>query len=265
MIKKKRHRSRSRPAPRLEQTETASVLEQTGAAFKYDKRLLVFAATCFAFIMVALLALLGARDKAEASVGNGEPVGTEIAIEDVETGITEDGFPYQGSPDAPVKFIEYSDYICGHCKDFALEKEPLLVRDYIATGKVQYIYHYYALKQTWLAEAVHCAADQGRFWEYHKLLFQDQSKLFGDIETLEQLQSVLNDIAERSGLDVPEFQACWNSHKHEQTIMDAITAAQEIGIEGTPTFSIQGQLIVGNQSYKTFQQAIEDALDEAGQ
>lgn len=257
---KKKHR-RLQPERK---TENASLPEPMPAALWYNKRLLLLAATCSAFIVVALLAFLSARDEAEASVETIAPVETEIAREDIETGITEDGFPYMGSPDAPVKFVEFSDYTCGHCRTFFLEKEPLLVRDYVAAGKIQYIYHYYALRQTLLAEAAHCAADQGHFWEYHKLMFQDQSKL-GEIETLEQLQALLNDVAARSGLAVPEFEACWNSHKHEQTIIDAAVAGQELGVDGTPSFMVQGELIVGNQPYAVFQKAIQDALSEAGQ
>ena len=68
------------------------------------------------FLLVALAAVL-VLAYLPACSGNGE----ETEVDDLAGGITEDGFPYKGSPDAPVKIIEYSDYLCGHCKNFALE------------------------------------------------------------------------------------------------------------------------------------------------
>jgi protein-disulfide isomerase len=208
-------------------------------------------------LVMLMLVLAGA-----CSSENGEDTGP--TKDEPETGITEDGFPYKGSPDAPVKVIEYSDYLCGHCQGFALEKEPLIDEEYVAAGKVQYIYHYYALgqAQVLLGEAAHCAADQDGFWEYHTTMFENQSQ-FGAVESMEDLQGLLSEFAEQAGLDVNEFEACWNSHQYQQTIIDAVMAAREDGVGGTPTISIQGELVVGNQPYDVFKDAIEAALAEA--
>jgi protein-disulfide isomerase len=214
-------------------------------------------AAAIALSVVLMLVFLAA-----CSGENGEDNGPNT--DGPEVGITEEGYPYKGSPDAPVKIIEYSDYLCGHCKGFALEKEPLIEEEYVASGKVQYIYHYYALgeAQVLLGEAAHCAADQGRFWEYHKVMFESQDR-FGSIQTLEDLQGLLTEFAEGANLDVGEFEECWNSHKHQQTIIDAVLAAREEGVGGTPTISVGGELIVGNQDYNVFKTAIEEALAQA--
>jgi protein-disulfide isomerase len=247
------------------------------AEFERRKRLLVAGVTVVALSVVTLLIFLGVQARKSGGETKIEPVatGTEIVGDGretetdpvgPETGITEDGFPYQGSPDAPVKFIEYSDYLCGHCGNFALEKEPRIVKEYVTTGKVQYIYHYYALgeAQVLLGEAAHCAADQGHFWKYHKVMFENQGR-FGSISTWEELQALLVEFAGQVGLDVPDFETCWTSHRHQQTIINSIMSAREVGVGGTPTFSIQGELIVGNVPYDTFQQAIEAALAELEQ
>ena len=204
--------------------------------------------------VLAMLVLLGA-----CSSGNGEESESELAENTI--GITEDGFPYKGSPDAPVKVIEYSDYLCGHCRSFSLEKEPMIVEEYVDTGKVQYIYHYYALgeAQVLLSEASHCAADQDRFWEYHEIMFENQGQ-FGSVETMEDLQSQLTEFAKQSELDVAEFEECWSSHQHQETIIAAVMAARDKGVGGTPTISVQGEFIVGNQPYDVFQEAIEAGL-----
>ena len=235
-------------------------------ALEAHKRLAVAGTTLGALLVVVALALLGAYSRAQERVVVVDPPDVEPDVEEeaeggIETGVTEDGFPYQGSPDAPVKLIEYSDYLCGHCKDFALETEPRLVEEYVATGKVQYIYHYFVLGQTLLDEAAHCAADQGHFWEYHRVMFAGQSR-FGDISTMEALQALLVEFAEQVGLDVPEFEACWSSHRHQQAIIEATQAGFDMGINGTPTFSVQGELMVGNQPYENFQKAIEASLEQ---
>jgi protein-disulfide isomerase len=221
------------------------------------KRLLIAAMTMAALLVFILVVFLGAQSRKSG----GE---IEVDLAEIETGITEDGLPYQGAPNAPVKLIEYSDYLCGHCRSFTLEKEPRLVKDYVATGKVQYIYQYYTIgeAQVLLDEASHCAADQGHFWEYHRLMFENQSR-FTTISSLEELQSLLIEFAEQGGLDVPDFETCWSSHRHQETIIESIQAARALGVGGTPAFSIQGELIVGNQPYAVFQQAIETALEVA--
>lgn len=204
--------------------------------------------------ILAMLVLLGA-----CSDGNGGESESELA--ENTTGVTEDGFPYKGSPAAPVKVIEYSDYLCGHCRSFSLEKEPMIVEEYVDTGKVQYIYHYYALgeAQVLLSEASHCAADQDRFWEYHEIMFENQGQ-FGSVETMEDLQSQLTEFAKQAELDVAEFEECWSSHQHQETIIAAVMAARDKGVGGTPTISVQGEFIVGNQPYDVFQEAIEAGL-----
>jgi protein-disulfide isomerase len=162
--------------------------------------------------------------------------------------------------------IEFSDYLCGHCREFALDKEPLIEEAYIATGKVQYVFHYYALgeAQVLLGEASHCAADQGQFWAYHRTMFENQSR-FGSVDSLETLQRLLDEFAEQAGLDMAGFQACWTGHENQEAIIRAVQDARERGVSGTPTFAIGGELLVGNQPYEVFEQAIEAALTEAAQ
>ncbi len=242
-------------------TRTTKVKPEPVEASQNRQVLMIVGVTLVAVIVVGLLAFLSAQSDDDETTTSPTEGGT--VVEEIETGITEDGYPYQGSPDAPVKFIEYSDYLCGHCKDFALEKEPKIVADYVATGQVQYIFHYYALQQTLLAEASHCAADQGHFWAYHRVMFENQGRITsGEIETLEDLEAMLVDFADQVGLDVPAFRECWSSHKHEQTIINSIESAQAVGVGGTPAFFIHDEFVVGNQPYDVFQQAIEEALAE---
>ena len=227
--------------------------------FENHKPRLIIGVTAIAVLIFVFLVILGAESRKD-----GEKTLTEHG--EVATGITADGYPYKGSPEAPVKIIEYSDYLCGQCKNFAFDTEPLIVDEYVASGKVQYIFHYYALgeAQVLLGEASHCAADQGHFWEYHKLMFENQGR-FGSISSLEDLQNLLIQFAQQVGADVSAFETCWSSHQHQESIVESVLSARESGVGGTPAFLIQGDLLVGNQPYDAFREAIEASLAEVEQ
>jgi protein-disulfide isomerase len=187
-----------------------------------------------------------------------EPVGGE--------GLTVEGYPYLGSPDAPVKMFEYTDYFCGHCAYFSLEKVPLIEEEYVATGKVQYIMQYYALGQDarlLVVEAGACAADQGHFFEYQRTLFSNQQELANT--PIDQWKDLLMQYAGQVGLDVATFEACWEQAPHQEQILTSINDARQKGVSGTPAFLINGELVVGNQPYEQFQAVIEQALAEATQ
>ena len=188
----------------------------------------------------------------------------ETASVEVGENLTAEGYPYLGSPDAPVKMIEFSDYFCGHCATFALDKAPLIEEEYVNTGKVQYIVQYYALgmdARLSVVEAGACAADQGRFFEYQRELFSHQQQL--GQTSVDQWGDLLLGYAQQVGLDVETFGSCWEQAPHQEQILTSITAARQKGVGGTPAFLINGQLVVGNQPFEQFQAVIEQALDGA--
>lgn len=236
------------------------------------------AAAVLAVVVLFVLSQLGASDGEPATATSvaGDVIETPaVAAPDVteaatsvgsdasEAGsnLTAEGYPYLGSPDAPVKFIEYSDYFCGHCAGFALEKAPQIEEEYVTTGKVQYITQYYALgldARLSVVEAGACAADQGRFFEYQRILFTNQQQL--GATPIDQWQDLLVQYAQQVELDVATFEACWEQAPHQEQILASIEDARQRGVSGTPAFMINGQLVVGNQPYERFQAVIEEAL-----
>lgn len=105
------------------------------------------------------------------------------------------------------------------------------------------------------ALAARAAQAQGKFWEYHDLLYKNQSAGFSD----EQLVA----LAREAGLDVNKFEADFKSGKFEDEVSQDFKQGQNAGVSGTPAFNINGQLIVGLQSLQTFGQAIDQAKREA--
>ena len=168
-----------------------------------------------------------------------------------------------GDPNAPVVIHEYSDFGCGHCALFALDTKQQLEEEYIKTGKVFFVFHSVggmlgspATAQA--AEAAYCAADQDAFWQYHDLLYANQVALFSkqgaDIKpTLEIFAGLLD-------LDPEPFNECISSGEYQDELAQDQADAVDFDIKGTPSFLIDGQLLVGNQPFENFQVAIEEAL-----
>lgn len=177
----------------------------------------------------------------------------------------DDKRPVLGAADAPVTVVEFTDYQCPFCRRFTQSTFPLLKRDYIDTGKIRWVvrdlplaFHNNARKA---GQSVHCANEQGQFWEMRDILFKNSAKLENEH---------LRGYAEQLGLDVTAFDSCLASDRHMKAIDDDSAEAKRVGITGTPTFVVgkpkgnrlSGKLVVGAQPLKSFATAINDELGE---
>ena len=105
------------------------------------------------------------------------------------------------------------------------------------------------------ALAARAAQDQGKFWEYHDLLYENQSGGFSEERLVE--------LAREAGLDVERFEGDLASGRFEQAVAEDFREGQEMGITGTPTFIINGRVLAGMQPLEVFESAIEQAEEEA--
>lgn len=155
--------------------------------------------------------------------------------------------PALGREDAPVTIMEFSDFRCGHCQDFNQHELESLLKDYVATGKARYVAHYYSFSQSLdLAEAGMCAAEQGRYFAFEHALFAGKT-----IEQAAQAAAIP---------DREAFRACRQSHRYRATLLDdAIPNAEQMGVEATPTFFVNGQKVLGNRPAE-IRRLIEAAL-----
>ena len=103
------------------------------------------------------------------------------------------------------------------------------------------------------AVAASAAQEQGKFWEYHDILFENQKGENNGAFSDENLVA----FAEEAGLDVARFEAALESGEYEEVVAKNFREAQEAGIQGTPSFTINGQPLVGAQPVETFARAIE--------
>lgn len=170
-----------------------------------------------------------------------------------------------GDPDAPVVIHEYSDFGCGHCANFALGTKQRLEEEYIQNGKVHLVFHSVgglvgSPSTIQAAEAAYCAADQDAYWQYHDLIYANQAALFSKRDA--DITPSLEIFADLLGLDTGLFESCLAGGKYQDLTGQDYMDAKSLDISGTPSFLINGELLVGNQPYENFQAAIEGALAE---
>lgn len=163
--------------------------------------------------------------------------------------------PFLGNPDAQVTITEFGGYQCRYSKRFHDHTLPLIISNYIESDLVKFIFkdlplsfHSYSQKA---AEAAECAREQGEFWPYHHILFDNQSSI-----NEENMKSW----AETLGLDTVSFNQCYDSGKYESLVLEDVTEAGELDVIGTPTFLINGRMLTGSQPYSVFEEKIEEEL-----
>jgi protein-disulfide isomerase len=189
-----------------------------------------------------------------------------------------------GDPNAPIKVEEFADFQCPYCEQFHQNTEPLLRQYYVDTGKVQYIYRSMGnfvsdniaqakgvpagTESQDAAMAAYCAGDQNKFWEMHAYLFGNVLGEDAGSFTDKRLKA----IAQKAGLDMSQFNSCYDSGKYADRVQQDFKDGQAANITGTPSFvisyTVNGQkktkLIEGAEPFSKFQQELEAALHEIG-
>ena len=178
--------------------------------------------------------------------------------------------PARGNDSARVVIVEFSDFQCPFCGRFFRDAWPQIDQEYIKTGKIKYVFKHVPLEQIHpaalkAAEAAECASEQGRFWEMHDRLFNNQSALSS---------TNIAFYAQAIGLDTTKFSQCLDTGKNVAAIRRSQVEADELGVQGTPTFFIGVvdaknpgaanvmvlSFISGAQPFAVFKSAIEKAL-----
>jgi len=175
--------------------------------------------------------------------------------------------PALGRQDAPVTLVEFSDYQCPFCGRFFSATLSTLKRDYIDTGKVRLVFRDFPLDRIHpqarkAAEAAHCAGDQGKYWQMHDRLFQNQNAL---------TPPQLSEHARALGLDGAAFENCLTSAKQAERVQKGLEDGLAAGVQGTPGFvvartksgdTVEGTLVRGAQPFEVFRHLIDQLLAE---
>ena len=166
--------------------------------------------------------------------------------------------PILGSKTAPVTIVEFSDYQCPFCERHFTQTYPLIQKEYIDTGKVKLAFKDFPLSfhenAEKSAEAARCVRDQKGdegYWQMHDKLFSNQATL--SVDNYKKW-------ARELGVNGAAFDTCLDTGKFAKAIAADIAYGSTVGIQGTPGFFINGQLISGAQPYSVFKAAIDQAL-----
>ncbi len=164
--------------------------------------------------------------------------------------------PVRGNPKAPVTVVEFSDFQCPFCA----RARPTVARVREAYGdKLRWVFRHFPLSFHPYAEkageAAACAGDQGRFWEMHDRLWENNTKL--EVADLKGYAAAL-------GLDTAAFARCLDSDLHAGLLDRDLQAGAGYGVSGTPAFFVNGRPLLGAQPFEAFQEVIDDELRRAG-
>jgi len=174
------------------------------------------------------------------------------------------GSPILGDPNAPVTIVEFGDYQCHQCYNWFHDTKPSITRDYIDTGKVNLVFvdmAFLGRDSSPAAQATYCAEDQGKYWEYHDMLYNAQEdKIDGGWANGERLKA----FAFSMGLDMELFESCLDSGKYSKRVQYNTQQARDHGVKGTPGFFIvgsDGQLQIGGaQPFSVFKQVLDQLV-----
>ena len=177
-----------------------------------------------------------------------------------------DDDPVLGSADAKVLMIEFGDYQCPSCRMFWKDVEPRLRKDYIDTGKVKLVFRDFPIVEIHpeallAAMAVDCAGDQQKYWEFHDKVFREQYNKGDGIIRFKaaDLKKWARDIK----LDPGAFDQCLDSEKYKNEVLKDKAEGEAAGVQGTPTFFINGRRHHGAYDIATLTAAVRAARARA--
>jgi len=170
-----------------------------------------------------------------------------------------------GSADAPVTIVEFSDYQCPYCRQYALDTLPQIVEMNVDAGQVRYIFRDFPLPAhahaQQAAEVARCAGAQGAYWEMHNRLFAEQGEWAA--QEADEIKTTVAAYASELGLEMESFQECLESGIYGEQVRQDQSEGYQAGVEGTPSFFINDQFAAGAYPFESFQQMIEAALSQA--
>ncbi len=183
--------------------------------------------------------------------------------------ISADDDPVRGNQEAPITIIEFSDFQCPFCARFHVQTLPLLLENYIDSGKVKLVYRDFPIQNIHpnampAAVAAECANEQGKYWKYHDKLFENQNQ-WAKVETTKAI-GIFSQYSIEIGLDKEQFEACLTSGKYVDEIRNDLNDGREYGITGTPGFFVGNDDVgfvelKGAQPFESFKKIIDSQLN----
>ncbi len=153
--------------------------------------------------------------------------------------LIKNGSPFLGNISAPVTIIDFSDFQCYLCNRYVKNTEPLINQTYVQTGKVTLVFKHLpnrGFDSMGAALAAQCMNDQGKFWQFHKLLYSNQKPIDSGWVSKENLKKFALQIR---GLDSQQFDSCFDGEKYKSFVQKDINLGLSFGFKETPSFIIE--------------------------
>jgi protein-disulfide isomerase len=180
--------------------------------------------------------------------------------------LVQNGSPFIGNLSAPITVIDFSDFQCYLCNRYVKNTEPQINETYIQTGKAALVFKHLpnrGFDSMGAALAAQCTNDQGKFWQYHQLLYSNQKPIDSGWVSKENLKKFASQIA---GLDSQQFDSCFDSEKYKSFVQKDIDLALSFGFKETPSFVVENsdgsnpELLSGALPFQSFKAVIDKKL-----
>ncbi len=180
-----------------------------------------------------------------------------------DLGIGGERYAALGDPNAPITIVEYSDYGCPFCRRYTTETFPTVKEQYIDTGKVFYVYKDMPIvdnhpQAASAAEAAECAGEQGQYWPMHEQLFAEPEAWN---TTADEARASFERYANELGMNSADLLACFAEGRYRGEVQADFDEAQQFGLSGTPSFVINGKLLVGAYPTEDFVRIVDRELN----
>ena len=220
-----------------------------------------------AFIVIVIVVVIGFTSyQADLIDNQNKAMEQFIRSQQPSTVNLENGSPVLGSESAPITIVEFGDYQCEACYHWFHNTRDTLIDNYIETGKAKLVFvdlPFLGRDSITAAQASYCAEDQGKYWEYHTILYT-----FQEIEGYDSgwaNRDRLNSFAFTLDMNMDEFNDCMDSSKYKIRVKANYNEAVKNGVQSTPTFIIISSdgpttKFSGSQPYSVFAATIESML-----
>jgi protein-disulfide isomerase len=245
------------------QTRSSRLVKHRSRPAKTNKKSLIL-------VVIIAIVIIGGSATAFLTMGqnnSNQPQNSEQVSELIQilTDPTVQNASALGSNAAKITLVEFGDYQCQFCAQFHKQTRNEIIDKFVNTGQVKFVFKDFILNDqppdsasTLAARAAYCAADQGKFWQYHDEVYNNSRGENTGWVTRSNLELYAKNVQIP---DLVKFSECLNSQKHSDAVKKNDEIARSIGLKSTPTFILvtdgkQPLGIVGAQSFDVFQQAI---------
>lgn len=237
---------------RMNEETTLTKKEEKIISFKQSQFYTVVTILAFAVGVLVGYFIWGTNSPAPlapvaAAVPQAAPQQSQVAKVD---NIPTEGYPSIGPEDAEIVLIEFSDFGCSFCAKWHNETYEDLMAAY--PDQIRFVYRDVPFRAFPASEAAMCAQEQDAFWAYHDSLFSYKYGL---------TDGAYAQYAEELNLNMDTFNTCMSEHRYQKNVQNSLDfATQQLGINSTPTFYINGIKIIGAQPLGAFKQIIDAEL-----